>query len=231
MKEKVWIFGDSYSDPNYLEENTFSWPTQLAKNYDVRNFSIRGTGPEWSLNLLLAQIKPIETTDDVNLIFFVSNPIRFDFKFYKDPKDQALFQYVVDRCHSEPGESLVNKYLDRKRFFKEFVKLYIGTMDDFYIDKEMIKYVGSLKLLERKFKKILVWPIFYRLNIDIETSEKFMLINDLPMASVEPNQNFYFGYDSRANHLSKDNHIIMLEQLSAWVDNNSQIDIKKFTRI
>jgi hypothetical protein len=227
MKEKVWIFGDSFSDPKYINNNNFSWPTELAKNYDVNNLSLCGTGPDWSLDRLL-QIQKLNQTQDINLIFFISNPHRFDFKFYKDARDQVLYFYLLNGPDNKDSDNRIAPYQQQKEFVKLFNRWYLGCQIDSYIDKEIMKYVGALKLLEKIFKKILVWPIFDMLKIQIDQGEKFYVVNDLPLANIESDLRYTFSNDSRANHLSDDNHLVMLEQLSNWIDYSKQIDITRF---
>ena len=230
MKEKVCIFGDSFSDPTYMENNTYSWPTELAKIYDVNNFSIRGTGPEWSLDRLLEQIElaGVDKIKDVNLIFLISNPLRFDFKFYQHPRDQVAFEYLSGQIKSKVGDGLILPYLNHGKFIKNFSKYYLGERIDLHVGKEMIKYVGALKLAAKLFKKTLAWTIFHKITIDNCSSENFTLVDELPLLQIEPGFPCAFGSDTRANHLSEDNHVVMLEQLSNWIKHAIPIDVAKF---
>ena len=56
-KPEVWIFGDSYSDPNYLQlefkkiQNNF-WTNKIENLYNVKNESAYGTGALYQCNLL-----------------------------------------------------------------------------------------------------------------------------------------------------------------------------------
>ena len=228
MHEKVWIFGDSFSDQGNIGSAQFSWPTELNKHYDVENFSLRGTGPQWSLCRLFEQIKKVECTRDINLIFFVSNPLRFNFKFYQDPVDQVAFDYLTYGATNQASERLIKPYLHFIKFIKNFNRWYLEDDLQSFTDKETLKYIGVLKLHEKLFKKILVWPVFDAVEIDVDASENFSLVNT-PIAAIDPDpQLSQFGGDTRANHLSEYNHLIMIKELSNWIDHRYHIDTSKF---
>ena len=51
MTKRVWIFGDSYADPNWDKESFEhkTWYEMLAKQYEYKNFAMIGTGPHYSM--------------------------------------------------------------------------------------------------------------------------------------------------------------------------------------
>ena len=49
--KRVWIFGDSFADPNWEKERYVheTWYEKLEKQYDeYHNFAFAGTGPHYS---------------------------------------------------------------------------------------------------------------------------------------------------------------------------------------
>lgn len=224
--EKLWIFGDSYSDPN-SSLGKKSWVTEISKKYQVTNFSYRGTGPEWSYKKLLHQMQSNENLSDINLIFFISNPYRFDFQFYDDHQDHVLFRYFLSN-EGLTGQSFLKmkKYEKHKKFCKSFIKNYAYSEN--FETEQIIKYIGALKLYESIFKKILVWPIFSSVDIPNSNSDKFFYVNT-NLSSFE--HGAPYGLETRANHLSPLNHQAMTTVLSDWVEKNQPIDIEKFSKI
>ena len=226
MKKKVWIFGDSYSDPvNYRRNNHQTWPIELGKKYDVCNFSHQGSSPDWSLELLDKEIKSHDVNDlkDISLIFLKSDPYRFNFSFFDTPEDHALLMHL-DKIDRSDNQKKIEKYSKYLNFYKDFLKYYAYKNN--YHDIASMKIVGSLKLYEAFFEKILVWPIFNTLKYPVLQTDKFYYVDKI-LYDVE-NKKYAFGQDYRSNHLSKENHEIMLEQLSNWIEYKTPIDASKF---
>jgi hypothetical protein len=224
--KKIWIFGDSYSDEEYKTENQISWPIELRKKYSVTNFSKCGTGPDWSLNLLYNEINKNNNLSDVSLIFFISSIYRFDFSFYDRPDDQVLYQFLTWPGY-KISKKTIRKYLMYQNFCKSFFLFFAENKN--FDQTSMIKIIGSLKLFENCFEKILIWPIFDELNLSVADNKKFYIIKQM-LSKIEDNVFPEFGKDLRANHLSEDNHKIMLDLLSNWIDYNIPIDTKIFDK-
>jgi hypothetical protein len=222
--EKIWIFGDSYSD---IAENDDSWPIAISKKYKVENFSKCGTGPEYSLDILNQKVKSSSNLKDINLIFLISNIYRFDFNFYSKPEHQVLSwniaKIVPNNKHLEKDCKPYNKYKD---FLNNFLQYYL-THNNFEENK-MLQVVGNINLFSKNFKKILVWPIFNKLPLMIESKNNFFVVNSL-LSEIENNTYKYFE-DTRPNHLTLENHKIMLDQISNWVDYNIPIDVSTFIK-
>jgi hypothetical protein len=229
MKKKVWIFGDSYSDSvNYIQNDYPTWPIELAKKYDVKNFSLQGTGPDWSLSLLNENMKSqgLGNLKDVTVIFLVSNPFRFNFSFYDPPGNQVLLPFIGK--YSDIGEyhkTEIKKYSKYFKFYKDFLKYY--AYEETWVGTAVVKITGSLKLYEHFFKKILVWPVFDMPKfLTVPQTGKFYYVNK-KLYDIE-SKKYKIGADPRSNHLSKENHVVMLEQLSNWIEYNTPIDLSKF---
>jgi hypothetical protein len=229
MKKKVWIFGDSYGDLTYTQRDPLTWPGELNKKYDVSNFSMTGTGPDWSLSLLNENMKSqgLDNLKDVTLIFLISSAFRFNFSFYETPKHQRLFS-IFDNVYNLKDtlrykKELV-KYSSYRKFCREFLKYYADEQN--YCSTKLMKITGTLKLYEPFFEKIMVWPIFDDTDTPISQTDKFYYV-DKKLSLLEYNNKFQ-GKDSRSNHLSKENHVVMLEQLLNWIEYNTPIDLSKF---
>ena len=229
--KSVWIFGDSYSDIGYDRGNEFTWVKSLHKRYNVRNFSKFGTGPDWSLELLHKEILNAdkESLKNVNVIFLISDVFRFNFSFYNETSHQVLYKYIVDRYNLEKN-SIVNEEISQYKKYKEFCNShFMYAHYDNFGHISMIKNLGALSIYSKFFEKILAWPIFYTTDIDIPLTEKFFYV-PCPLFNFEKIPPGY-GMDSRANHISKENHVVMLEALSNWIDNNKLVDCSKFVRL
>jgi hypothetical protein len=228
MKKKVWIFGDSYSDPKYITQKDWvTWPNQLAEKYEVTNWSCSGSGPDWSLDLLYKEIYSHNLDDlkNITLLFFKSHHYRFNLSFYEHPSHQALLLHLDNVKKVIPRhKKTVNKYRKYFKFYTQFLKYY--AYNDNYRDIAATKIIGALKLYEPFFEKILVWPIIDNPTLTIYQTDKFYCV-DNELYNIEP-RSFFLSQDPRSNHLSKENHEIMLEQLSNWIEYNTPVDTTKF---
>ena len=225
MKKKVWIFGDSFSDPSYKLNDTISWPFEIANKYDVINFSYSGTGPDWSLELLQKNIKQLDKSSlkNINLIFFISCIYRFNFNFYNHHGDQVLSKFIISwGTLNKHVKREIKQYLPYQNFCKKFFSYYANS--NLFEEQALLKIIGNLKLYEPMFNKILVWPLFQEIDLPV-SSNNFCYV-DKSLSSYEKSYGYHM--DNRNNHLSPENHEIMLEQLSNWIDHNKPIESSKF---
>lgn len=47
-KPTLAIYGDSFGDPKWVENDYFAWPELLEQHYDITNYAFTGTGLWWS---------------------------------------------------------------------------------------------------------------------------------------------------------------------------------------
>jgi hypothetical protein len=153
MKKELWIFGDSFGDPNYGDVNPqyTRWWEYLEQHYTVKNFSLTGTGPRWMLKELYRESYN-KTTSNINVLCLLSDPRRIDF----------------DKL--DPG--MQHRVLEDKRYaktYKAMVKDYLFT--DCYAT-ELISILNSLYVLSENFNKMLVWKCFPFYNRQTLTTDK-----------------------------------------------------------
>lgn len=227
--QEVWLFGDSYADRNYYNDNSYiSWPKLLEEKYSVKNFAKAGTSPSYQLNYLIDNyiIQKNKSTENIIIIFLLSNTLRFDFKFL-EPVFQGLpYHYFVQRQEIFKKFNSFEKMLNdsQQRFIVDFFKNFVLHTN--YEDSEYIKIISTLYYYSNFFKKTLVWPIFKLPKIENVKNDKFSLV-DFKLFDVEPIK-YKFGEDPRNNHLSKKHHDVMIESIEQWIDQSIPIDINLF---
>lgn len=229
-RKKLWIFGDSYSDPTSSYMSHFEpWVSRIAGIYDVTNLSMCGTGPDFSLRELIDLIRDNDAElDETSVIFFISSIYRFNFKFLH-ASDQVLAPYVADGYPGQRNEEMVAQ-MERYSRFRPFVQDYLEqyVWHSSFNKTELLKIVGSLKLLSHRFEKMMVWPIFDDQKlVDIQDDGRFFYVKH-SLSRIE-GVGGGFSRDSRPNHLSQDNHEVMLRQLCGWMDHGIPIDVSLFS--
>ena len=106
MANKLWIFGDSYAESaeSMGQKTTFDcWYERLEEEYNVVNFAISGTGPEWSLQRLIEEDAKIdgETLDrrnkkEISILF--ENILNDLMKLYV--KEDGGFSYFIEKSQT-----------------------------------------------------------------------------------------------------------------------------------
>lgn len=216
--KKVWIFGDSYADERTKNDNTYEcWATQLRSECDITNFAVGGSGPDYQLQLLLAEIDKLSANElkEISLIFLISDIFRFNFSFFK-PAQQTTSLSIFHNIMPQKATSL------QKHFIKLFFEHYIRSST--FEKTEVLKIIGFLKLHSNLFEKVLVWSIFENPAITIKNTDNFYVVSDLSLGLIDE----HLDIDPRNNHLSKKNTVVMHEQILNWITKNKEIDTKAF---
>jgi hypothetical protein len=216
MTKKLWIFGDSYAERKNNTEYSYSWPIQLENNFDVTNFACEGTSSNWSLQILLSEIDKTKNATDISVLFFLTEPYRQDWNFWKDKKHHWLNGYIGGgrgRSITDATE-LVNQYKD----YSKFIKTWFKSLPDNFEDMEYYKNIGLINLFASKFEKILIWPCFHQVKLSRNVNSNVAL-SSISMRTfesiVDPTR-----FDIRPNHLSVKNHKRMTSILTHWINEN-----------
>lgn len=228
--QKVWIFGDSYSSDEHNAD--FQWPVRLTSKYDVRNWSLGGTGPEYMINLFRLTLESknltVQQLKDINLIFFVSHDSRKDFSFLTKPSDQCYMNHV-----DKWGKQEQKRYKKQKPFIDSFYRHYY--IHNNLCDFNHLKYVGIIKEFSRFFKKVLVVSVFdqpenglllTKFNTTLEDTKNFTYAKGPALFFVEKEIN-----GAEPNHLCLENHNRMYNQLVDWIEYDIPLDTKKLKEI
>lgn len=149
-KTNIWIFGDSFADVDFNGPVDHQWVSRLADNYDVTNFARAGTGPHWSLELLIQQIEQKNVPENTACIFVESEPSRLDLKFVKKQSEQK-------NCRPIQCESLRATYSSAD--VDNIYWLFENMVTDSWLHCEAYKLLGSVNGLAHKFTKVLYWPL------------------------------------------------------------------------
>lgn len=230
-RKRLWIFGDSYADPNPGYKSNFeTWVYMLAKRYDVTNLAVSGTGPDYSVSKLLEMISDHpRIVKDVSVIFMVSSKYRFNFKFL-DHTDQVIAPYISD-CYTggrnDASMKLIERYSRFGGFVTDFMQQYVWHSS--FNKTELLKTVGLLRMLTQHVEKMLVWPIFDTQDlVEVRDEDNFFYVSS-ELADIEGVAGNGFSNDIRPNHLRKENHDVMFKQLCDWMDHRTPIDVSRFS--
>ena len=226
---KVWIFGDSYVDRNWHTNcKDYSWVTELEKNYDVENYAVMGSGPEYSFSKLYQTIKNNnKSLKNICVIFISSDLHRLNLNFWHTPQDQVYLKSLLDKNIDKKNL----KYIAKKLFVKDLFRFYLT--EDWQSNRELHNF-ATINYFSNYFKKILYWTTEPKLK----TNDFFYQhkSNNLCCPDQGLNELSYIdlGYqpstvflDNRRNHFSKINHKILYNQIVNWIEHDYPIDTSK----
>lgn len=231
MKQKVWIFGDSYAaryDEGKDLEN--SWPYMIAKKYNVINEALPGSSIFLALKKINNLINHNTNTQDDILIFYMSNRDRIDFSFLERDEDACMMHNVVN---DNSDQKWIKKYLRRYKrystFIKNFYQYYVFNNEK-ALEMSMLGHYVLLKELSKRFKKVLVVPVFqlpYIKDFTIDDTEKF---------SIAKGNALWFHDEKnidtdQVNHMRVENHKIIYDMTVDWIENDIPFDTEKLKKI
>ena len=194
---KLWIFGDSYADPDFDRAGIgdHMWVKQLEKHFDVQNYARRGTGPDWSLNILLGLLPVTEPT---NLLWLGTSISRPNLNCI-EPEEQVS---AISWCDTQ------NEY--------EFLFNQLMATPD-WCNTEEHKQFCAINSITHQFNKVLYMPV-HSINSEmvnnINIADNFHLLDDnlINISVSEPEYAMVSGPDYRSNHFSQYNHNRLLEK-------------------
>jgi len=229
MSEKIWLFGDSYADQNNNNDPN-SWVRRLQRlGYDIDNFAVAGSGPEYQLSLFYNQMNTTSSTKlkEINLIFLISACNRINFSFL-NPRDQIIkpkitfFKFKPSKMELE----ILEKYPNYMNFLEDFYRYYFmhNNNSSMLIEKN----VGLLSLYKDQFKSILAWPIFDSVNRAFSYTDTFC-VPSLRMYEIDTEESEQESQENiRANHMRPHVHEELANQIERWIMRGKKINIHKF---
>jgi len=175
MKQKLWIFGDSFADPetNHVSLNHEvywdGWSHWLKKDYEVENFADSGLGADTCF-LRLCQKVDFETHDfeNISVIFVLPNfNSRFALTGYEANKSWAFMHLALPRKEfidhmsmmAQTKEQMSNWVTLHDRYH-EFAKVFITD----YMETKEYKnrantFMGALDCYAKHFKRFILIPV------------------------------------------------------------------------
>jgi hypothetical protein len=225
MSKKLWIFGDSYGEPSNTQG--WQWPKEIRRIFEVENHAITGCGPATQLQLLYDKVKDYEPENlaDINLLFFISDPMRKPYNFYKTPFHQTYIKTLISDLERKAQWRMLDEFKDYHQYNKYIKKDLI--FNDIDIELEVLKYVSTLKLLSKHFQNTLVYTNFNELDNEIVecNDTKFCFVNS-SLINVDEHDNA-----NLPNHMCESNHKIMYGQLASFFLKGTQPNINKFLNV
>lgn len=219
--ETIYIFGDSYSREYDYKLYPYVWSNQLKSQFNIVNYGLGGTGPDWSLQKIIDLVNKIKDPINCYLIFCLSNIYRLNYKGF-DPTHQFLIpQFFANSLSIQKKRPDIGIEKDLKKLFKKYssYKLIISLIyKNFlhystYHDTEILKIILYTKFITNRFKKVLILPCFAELTNDVlkKINENNFYVHSKPLCQYEKEKIGW--HDQRPNHLEESQHIVLYNDI------------------
>ena len=250
MPNKIIIFGDSFADPEdrfHENEDVITWFDQLSNDYEIINYAKSGTGPHYSFKEYYKFISDQSITHNEYIcIFLLSGEDRIHFHG-SNPQSITHINWDFDKKKSWWAE---DKNLKKEKIYYENFKSEIDflflTMHEELLWSNF-KNLGFLYInsLLRNMKTIvfctfgikILSRMAYVNFSDLNNHNFFLFPRELGDISREEfkNNHRHEGQeyvDYRRNHLSQQNHIILLQNIEKIIKNNERwgVDLIPFKK-
>ena len=230
---------NQYENDEWQIKHSYRWPLKLKhkfnKSYNFKNFSLMGSSPYFSLKNLLKNIHAIKENDIV--LFFVSDFDRIDFLCeIKEIKKHLSNIFYSKRTMK--ADLIEDETFEYRQKLKAFYLMNESEIDFFYKNffnilppvflREL--FIGFLKNLSKDRKcKIIVFDKNEVTTISKNDKNFYMFNRALRFISEDEYSNDKIKVkdimikDDRVNHMSLENHEIMLAMIMKII-NNEKID-------
>lgn len=214
MNKELWIFGDSYAQAHpYCE---YAYTELLKKDYNVINFAQGGSSVDWSIEQFLQAIKT-KDTKNVYVLFCLTSVYRQYWNFFETEEHHYLATHLGGgttwrNILTTNVGSYIAKYKEHRRFAKSFW----NSIHPEWKEINEQKNVAIINMYAQLFKKVLIWPCFEEVNVDIKL-DKRVTLKTKPLVEIHkilesPTQ------DPRPNHMDEKGHKKMYKNLVEWID-------------
>ena len=201
---KFWLFGDSFFDLPGYENDKIYWVDLLPNTV---NLSLGGTGPHYMLPILEKYISKI-SRDDV-IICHISDKDRITFPSSIIASDQMMYITKTGLQSGYDDKRLANYYDKNKNSIDFTFKTFEKIIES--LPQLIVSYLYSLDVKSIVFCSS---PITHR----PKNTNNFHLSN-YSLFDISINEFIDFDgdlkgvIDSRNNHLSDENHLILIEYI------------------
>ena len=157
----IHIYGDSFC-ADFDEEET--WPVVLSqlKKEKINVYASCGTGPNWSLRILVNHLENNEIKNFDTIVFLLSDQKRLEFPFLEDKQHTGgVFRLLEETWQHpyQPGPTVLKETLvtmgDQSYLndYKSEIRVIAQTLGPMFL-YENIKNITFLHLISQQFKNI-----------------------------------------------------------------------------
>jgi hypothetical protein len=218
-KPTLYVIGDSFSVPPPLEDDTKTWPRQVAQGLArhlgtevlLENHSRMGVSQDYCWEFLQMLLEYKITPDDY-LIVALTHPSRFWFLDHMPELSNSSIVDLDDHCTKDEARAIESyiRYIQRPRLDLIFMNNRMGYLA-YQIQKKKLHRPVVIKCFGQDVDQAEAWT---EMNW-----AKGVLMDDVQRWEFEDvdcdkDAAFWHGLDARYNHMCLSNHEILAEKLT-----------------
>ena len=212
--KRVWIFGDSFADPNWEKERYVheTWYEKLEKQYDeYHNFAFAGTGPHYSFKEFYQRYESFN--EDDLIVFILSGQDRINFYVSPSSDDRA----DVLKSHEAEFVNEENMTYVMQTFEQEVLNLNKKNESFLYTISRLNKCKICIFFL--RSEESYIGDRLNDTNFYIHKDGLQKVCEDEYINPGEP----YVEDNKRNNHLVEENHIVFYKIIDNFAKGNTNI--------
>ena len=222
---RTCLYGDSYVDPYVTHEETTSWASLLSQDFEIENYGLRGTGPDYSLDLLR------KNGGDL-IIFFVGFPWRYQWFELDHPGHSVDVAHVLHfKNYPKAEENITRRFRQFLKRNSEHIKYAYKTLQIEYRTEEVLGYLRNYADIN-KVRLIAVLQenpfvedgltLTIPKNVRTSLNSKYFSLYPYNLSQVSKRE--FIGLDNetykdrRQNHLTNPNHVVLYKNILAMIE-------------
>jgi len=241
MKQKLWIFGDSYADKqtNYKKFEHIvweGWSHWLEADYDVENFALSGISGDTCFLRLANKVDEYNTDElkNISVVFILADVnSRVPLTGYTDDQQWSFWYNAYSEKEYNAVVSNIDTWPQYHSFAKTFISDYMTTAEWENKIKLFLCALDHYASFFKKFVCIIVDKHYKVLEQGWGATHKFaymelkhdITLEDLSDAGEIPNEAYLkvFGNNKHPkhlypNHLDEKQNKKMYEDIKQWIN-------------
>lgn len=225
---RTCLYGDSYVDPYVTHKETTSWASLLSQDFEIENYGLRGTGPDYSLDLLR------KNGGDL-IIFFVGYGFRYQWFELDHPGHSVdVADVLYFKNYPKAEENITWRFRQFLKRNSEHIKYAYKTLQVEHRTEEVLGYlrnyadINQVRLIaviqENPFVKVGLTLTIPK-NVRTSLNSKYFSLYPYNLSQVSKREfidldnETYQGYrDRRQNHLTNPNHVVLYKNILAMIE-------------
>jgi hypothetical protein len=229
-KPTLYVIGDSFAVPPPLEDDTKTWPRQVAQGLAqhlgtevlLENHSRMGVSQDYCWEFLQILLEYKITPDDY-LIVALTHPSRFWFLDQKPELSNSAIVDLDDHCSRDESKAIEYfiRYIQRPRLDLIFMNNRMGYLA-YQIQKKKLHRPIVIKCFGQDVDQAEAWTEMNWANGVLMDDVQRLEFEDV---DIDKDASFWHGLDARYNHMCLSNHKILAEKLTHSLITDTTCDL------
>lgn len=215
---RLVVFGDSYASE--ILENKNTWQHILSKNLDCADtisYGLGGTSFQYSLDTFFEYIEKDYQTTDI-IVFLISHSARMPYLHDTAKLEWSSFITKAVEGYDDP-HATIEECEHWVQFSKEYKFIFEHVMSETRSRMNYFFLRNTIENLKNKHTIIQCFPHVYGMDFNLF---------DISQSEFKNPTMHKASFDTRPNHLSGPNHLVLANQMFANITSAVAYDVTQF---